>query len=342
MRDDDGARRPLRQEPAGAGHPDLHHGHELWRALQERQDRPGQGRLHGRLGHLQRRRRRHPRGARILHQVVLPVHPEPLRLQPARLAQGRRLRDLHQPGLQARRGRPPDGPEGDRRDRQHAHPARGHRPALSCAPPRLARPRRSGPQDPGVARGHRLAHPHPGQDRHGPRLRRRAHGRQVRARHHPDRRHGSLHRRRPAHPDRGDRHPAHRGHRAGAQGARRCRPGRGDRPGGGGRHSQRRRRGQGAGARRQGRGHRHGRPHGPQLQQAHPRRDRLSQGGRRRGRRLLLLPHRQVPRRHHHAGPRADQAPGGRAGRAARLQPPARHDAGVPDAGAWLRQDRHP
>src|SRR3712207_8050864 len=33
VRDADGARRALRQAPAGARHPDLHHGHELRRAV---------------------------------------------------------------------------------------------------------------------------------------------------------------------------------------------------------------------------------------------------------------------------------------------------------------------
>ena len=65
-----------------------------------------------------------PPGARPLDEVVLPVHPEPLRLQPAPPDAGRRLRVLHRPGLQGRPRRPPDGPEGHRAGRRDALAAR--------------------------------------------------------------------------------------------------------------------------------------------------------------------------------------------------------------------------
>ena len=58
----------------------------------------------------------------------------------------------------------------------------GHRPALAGAPPRLARPRRPLAEDPGDPRGDQLRDPDPAEARRGARLRRRAHGRQVRAR----------------------------------------------------------------------------------------------------------------------------------------------------------------
>ena len=51
-----------------------------------------------------------------------------------------------------------------------------------------------------------------------------------------------------------------------------------------------------------------------------------------------------LPGRRRHPGPRAAQAPGRRRGRRPRLQLPAHADAGVPDAGAGVRQDQraHP
>ena len=74
-------------------------------------------------------------------QVVLPDHPEPVRVQPAPSDAGRRRGVLHRPGLQGRPRRPPDGPEGDRAGRGDALAPRRDRPALAGAPPRLARPR---------------------------------------------------------------------------------------------------------------------------------------------------------------------------------------------------------
>ena len=90
-------------------------------------------------------------------EVVLPVHPVALRLQPAPSAAGRCLRVLHRPGLQGRARRPSDGPEGDRPGGGDALAAGRHRPALAGAPPRLARARRSRAQDPGDPRGDQLA-----------------------------------------------------------------------------------------------------------------------------------------------------------------------------------------
>ena len=81
----------------------------------------------------------------------------------------------------------------------------GHRPALAGAPSGLARPRRPLAEDPGDPRGDRLPDPDPAQARRRARLRRRAHGGQVRAGHHLPRRRRGRHGRRPAHRDRGDR-----------------------------------------------------------------------------------------------------------------------------------------
>ena len=92
----------------------------------------------------------------------------------------------------------------------------GHRPALAGAPPRLARPRRPLAEDPGDPRGHQLRDPDPAQAGRRPRVRRRAHGGQVRPGHHLPRRRRGRHRRRPAHRGRGDRHPAHGGDPRGA------------------------------------------------------------------------------------------------------------------------------
>ena len=156
------------------------------------------------------------------------------------LADGGRV--LHRPGLQGRARRPPDGPEGDRAGRRDALAAAGHRPALARAPPRLARPRRPLAEDPGDARGHQLRDPDPAQARRRARVRRRAHGRQVRPGHHLPRRRRGRHRRRPAHRGRGDRHPADGGDPRGAPRARGRRAGRRDRPRRGRRHPQRRRR----------------------------------------------------------------------------------------------------
>ena len=110
------------------------------------------------------------------------------------LADGDRV--LHRPGLQGRARRPPDGPEGHRAGGRDALAAAGHRPALAGAPPRLAGPRRPLAEDPGDARGHQLRGPDPAQARRRARLRRRAHGRQVRPGRHLPRRRRGRHRRR--------------------------------------------------------------------------------------------------------------------------------------------------
>ena len=182
VRDEDGARRALREEADRARHPGLHHRHELRRALDRGQDGARQGRLDGRLGDLLGRGRDDPARARPVDQVVLPVHPEPVRVQPAPPDARRRLRVLHRPGLQGRPRRPPDGPEGHRAGGRDALAAGRDRPALARAPPRLARPRRPLAEDPGDPRGDQLPDPDPAQAGRGARLRRRAHGGQVRAR----------------------------------------------------------------------------------------------------------------------------------------------------------------
>ena len=198
------------------------------------------------------------------------------------LADGDRV--LHRPGLQGRARRPPDGPEGDRAGRRDAQPAAGHRPALAGAPPRLAGPRRPLAEDPGDARGHQLRGPDPAQARRRARLRRRAHGRQVRPGRHLPRRRRGRHRRGPARRRRGDRHPADGGDPRGAPRARGRRAGGRDRPRGRGRHPQRRRRRQVPGPGRHGGGDRPFGAHGAQLQQGDPGRHRLRGHGRRPGR----------------------------------------------------------
>ncbi len=244
-------------------------------------------------------------GARPLDQVVLPVHPEPVRVQPAPPDARGRLRVLHRPGLQGRARRAPDGPEGDRAGRRDALAAARDRPALAGAAPRLARPRRPLAEDPGDPGGDRLPDPDPAQARRRARLRRRAHGGQVRARHHlPGRRRG-RHRRGAAHRHRGDRHPADGGDPRGAARARGRRPRGRDRPGRGRRNPERRRRRQGALARREGRRARPRRPDGPELQQGDPRRHRLRGHDRRPGGPVLPLPHRPLPGRDHDAGSRS-------------------------------------
>ena len=196
VRDQDGARRALREEADRARHPGLHHGHELRRAVAGGQDGAGQGRVDGRHRDLLRGGRDDPARARPLDQVVLPDHPEPVRLQPAPPDAGRRDRVLHRPGLQGRARRPPDGPEGHRAGGRDALAARRDRPALAGAPPRLAGPRRPVAEDPGDARGDQLRGPDPAQAGRRARLRRRAHGGQVRAGHHLPRRRRGRHRRR--------------------------------------------------------------------------------------------------------------------------------------------------
>ena len=64
-------------------------------------------------GDVLRRGRDDPARARPLDEVVLPVHPEPVRVQPAPPDARRRVRVLHRAGLQGRARRPPDGSEGD-------------------------------------------------------------------------------------------------------------------------------------------------------------------------------------------------------------------------------------
>ena len=147
-----------------------------------------------------------PAGARLLDEVVLPVHPVAVRVQPAPPDARRRVRVLHRAGLQGRARRPPHGPEGHRAGRGDALAAGRDRPALARAAPRLARPRRPLAEGAGDPRGDRLPDPDPAEARRGARLRRRAHGGEVRPRHHLPRRRGGLDGRRPAHRDRGDGH----------------------------------------------------------------------------------------------------------------------------------------
>ena len=249
------------------------------------------------------------------------------------------LRVLHRPGLQGRARRPPDGPEGDRAGRRDALAAAGDRPALAGAASRLARPGRPLAEDPGDPRGDRLPDPDPAQARRGARVRRRAHGGEVRAGHHLPRRRRGRHRRRPAPRDRGDRHPADGGDPRGAPRARGRRARRRDRPRRRGRHPQRRRRREVPRARREGGRDRPLGADGAQLQQGDPRRHRLRGHGRRSGGPVLPLPHRPLPGRDHDAGPGAAQAARRRGGGGARLQLPAHADARGADARARVRQD---
>ena len=185
---------PLREEPARARHPRLHHRDELRRALAGGEDGARQGRLDGRHRDLLGRGRDDPARARPLDQVVLPGDPEPLRLQPPPPDAGRRDRVLHRAGMQGRPRRPPDGPEGDRAGGRDALAAGRDRPALARPPPRLARPRRPLAEGAGDARGDQLRGPDPAQARRRARLRRRPHGGQVRPRHHLPRRGRGRHR----------------------------------------------------------------------------------------------------------------------------------------------------
>ena len=162
--------RPARQAAAGARHPGLHHRHELRRLVVRGQDRAGARRDHGRHRDLLRRRRHDPGRAALFLQVVLPVHPVALRLQPASPATGRLLRVLHRPGLQGRPRRPSDGPEGDGPGGGDALAAGRHRPALAGAPSGLAGPRRPGAEDPGNPRGDQSRDPDPAEAGRGPRL----------------------------------------------------------------------------------------------------------------------------------------------------------------------------
>ncbi len=130
-----------RQAAARPRYPGLRHRHELRRALLRSQDRAGARGDDGGLGDVLGRGRHDPRRAALLGEVVLPVHPEPLRLQPAPPASGRRGRVLHRPGLQGRPRRPSHGPEGDRSGGRDALAPGRHRPALAGPPSRLARTR---------------------------------------------------------------------------------------------------------------------------------------------------------------------------------------------------------
>ncbi len=136
VRDEDGARRALREEAARARHPDLHHGHVVRRAEPRGEDGAREGRLDGGHGDLLGRGRDDPAGARLLDEVVLPGDPEAVRVQPAPPDARGRDRVLHRPGLQGRPRRAPDGPEGDGAGRGDALAPRGHRPALAGAPSR--------------------------------------------------------------------------------------------------------------------------------------------------------------------------------------------------------------
>ena len=281
-----------------------------------------------------------PARTRPVDQVVLPEHPEPLRVQPAPPDGGRRVRVLHRPGLQGGSGWSPDGSEGHRAGGRDALAPAGHRPAVAGPAPGLARPRRPLAQGAGGARGDRLPDPDPAEARRRARVRRRSDGRQVRAGHDLPRRRRGVHRRRAAHRDRGDRDPADGRDPRGPAGARGRRPGRRHRPDRRRRDPQRRRRGQVPGARREGGRDRDDGADGAELQQGDPGGHRLRGHGRRAGRPVLPLPHRPVPRRDHDAGPRAPQAPGGGRGRRARLQPAHRDDDGAADARSRVRQDR--
>ena len=148
------------------------------------EDGAREGRLDGRHRDLLGRGRDDPAGARPLDQVVLPVHPVAVRVQPAPPDAGRRVRVLHRAGLQGRSRRPPDGSEGDRAGGGDALAPGRHRPALAGAAPGLARPGRPVAEGAGDPGGDRLPDPDPAQARRLARLRRRPDGRQVRAGHH--------------------------------------------------------------------------------------------------------------------------------------------------------------
>ena len=182
------------KNPLEARHPDLHHGHVVRRALARGQDGAREGRVHGRHGDVLGRGRDDPAGARLLDEVVLPVHPVAVRVQPAPPDARRRVRVLHRAGLQGRPRRPPHGTEGDGAGRRDALAPGRDRPALTRAAPRLARPGRPLAEGAGDPRGDRLPHPDPAEARRLARLRRRAHGGEVRPGHHLPRRRGGRHR----------------------------------------------------------------------------------------------------------------------------------------------------
>ncbi len=168
--DQDGAGRPVRVQADRARHPGLHHRHVVRRAVAGGQDGPGQGRVDGGHRDLLGRGRHDPARAGPVDQVVLPGHPEPVRVQPAPPDARRRLRVLHRAGLQGRPRGPPDGPEGHRAGGRDALAAGRDRPALAGPAPGLAGPRRPVAEDPGGPRGHQLRDPDPAQAGRRPRL----------------------------------------------------------------------------------------------------------------------------------------------------------------------------
>jgi len=254
VRDEDRAGRAVREEPDRARHPDLHHGHVVRCPLARGEDGAREGRIDGGDRDLLWGGRDDPARARLLDQVVLPVHPVAVRVQPAPPDARRRLRVLHRARLQGRPRRPPDGPEGDRAGGGDALAAGRDRPALAGAASRLARPRRSLAEGAGDPRGNGLPHPDPAQARRLARVRRRPHGREVRSGHHLSGRCRRRHRRGPAHRHRGDRHPADGSDPRGAARPRGRRAGGRDRPGRRRGDPQRRGRREVPRARRDGRG----------------------------------------------------------------------------------------
>ena len=150
------ARHPLRQEADHAEDPDHHRRHELRLAVGAGQGGARARRLGG--GHLDhdRRRRHDAGGARALLAAGLPGAALALRHGARPAAQGRRHRGGGRAGRQARRRRHAAGPEDLRARRRDAHAAGRHRPALGLPASGLDRPRRSGDQDRGAARDHRL------------------------------------------------------------------------------------------------------------------------------------------------------------------------------------------
>ena len=89
-----------------------------------------------------------PEERAVVEDARLPVPAVALRIQSRRRAPGRRHRDRHRPGREARRRRHAAGAEDQSARGEDAHAARGHRPALGLPASRLDRPRRSGDQDP--------------------------------------------------------------------------------------------------------------------------------------------------------------------------------------------------
>ena len=141
VRDQDGAGRALRQAADRARHPDLHHRDELRRPLHRGEDGTGQGRIDGRHRDLLGRGGNDPAGARPVDEVVLPDHPEPVRVQPAPPHARGCDRVLHRSGLQGRPRWAPHGPEGHRAGGGDALAAARDRPALTRPASRLAGPR---------------------------------------------------------------------------------------------------------------------------------------------------------------------------------------------------------